>query len=314
VDLHPEPPVAGPRVTWSLCGLGAPAPAGPHEVEVTVLLALASAVAYGVSDFTAGVCSRRASFVRVSLLTQASAAVVVLVAVGATTHGLAPLRSLAWGGASGIGGAVGTLALYRGFGRARIGVVAPLSAVGAAALPVLVGLVLGERPAALALAGVGCAIPAVWLVARSGGAAHAPSAPAPRGVVDGLVAGAGFGLLFIGLERAGTGHGLWPVAAGQVVALVLLAAASLAGGSGGLPGRSVVAGSAASGLLAAVAVICYFLSTAHGLLAVVAVLASLYPGVTVLLARAVLGERMGRGQQAGLGLAAVAIVLIVLGG
>jgi drug/metabolite transporter (DMT)-like permease len=281
---------------------------------VTVLLALASAVAYGVSDFTAGMCSRRASFVQVGVLTQAAAVLVVVSALGVTGHAPAPFRSLAWGGASGVGGAVGTLALYRGLGRARIGVVAPMSAVGAAALPVLVGLVMGERPVALALAGVGCAIPAVWLVARSAGPAKTGPDPAPRGVLDGLVAGAGFGLLFIGLQRAGTGHGLWPVAAGQVVSLALLAVATLVRRAGGLPDRSVVAGSAVSGVLAAAAVILYFFSTSHGLLAVVAVLASLYPGVTVLLARVALGERMGRGQKAGLGLAALAIVLIVLGG
>lgn len=278
------------------------------------LLAIASAVAYGVSDFVGGACSRRGGFTRVALVTQLASTTAVLAALGLTAHSLPGGRALGWGAASGIGSGLGGLFLYRGFARARMGVVAPLSAVGAAVLPVAVGLAVGERPSALALAGVGCALPAVWFVARSG-------SPVPgghgalrrrRGVLDGLAAGAGFGLLFVALQRAGTGHGLWPVAAGQVVAVAVLAAFAISQRKGPRMGAGVVAGSLGAGALSAAAVVLYSASTGHGLLVLVAVLASLYPGMTVLLARFVLRERMGRGQQLGLALAGVAIVLIVV--
>jgi drug/metabolite transporter (DMT)-like permease len=177
---------------------------------------------------------------------------------------------------------MGAFALYLGFRHAAFSVTAPLSAVASAGFSVLAGLLYGERPTALALTGIVLALPAiVGVSASAGGEGAAEGAPAGRqaaGVAYGLVAGAFFALLFIGLDRAGSGSGMWPVAA------------------------------------AAAGTILFFFASHQGFLAVTAVLTSLYPAVTIVLARTVLGERLTALRLAGLGLAGVCVSLIAVGG
>lgn len=152
---------------------------------VTVLLALLAAVTYGASDFLGGRASTRAPVIRVGVVMQSTS--LLLVVPVAVLAGPAPRlgAELGWGAVSGLGGALGTLALYRGLSRARVAVVAPLSGVLAAALPVAGALLTGERPSLLTSVGALAGLPAVW-----------------------LLAGLGFGLLFFALDRAGGGQGL----------------------------------------------------------------------------------------------------------
>jgi drug/metabolite transporter (DMT)-like permease len=282
-----------------------------------ILLALASALGYGSADFIAGWLSRRSHYARVSLLAQIAAGASALIAslvVGGRPSG----ASLAWGALSGLGGGLGTLALYRGLARGRMNVVAPLSGVLAAALPALVGLALGERPAPAALVGLGLALPAVWLTARTEHEDAARSGTsASSSVVDGILAGLGFAVLFIGLQRAGLGEGLWPTASSQLVGalpmLALHARALRRSPSDPPEGVWLRLGPPFVGVLVAVAAICFFLATQRGLLTIVAVLTSLYPAVTVALARWLLAERIGRWQGVGLALAAVSVALISTG-
>ena len=273
-----------------------------------ILLALAAAVLYGSSDFGGGLASRRLGSLRVSVAGSAVAAMaawVTLILVG----GPGPsLRAVAWGLASGLAGGAGTLVLYRGLARGQMSVVGPLSAVGAAVVPVVAGVALGERPSLLSVAGVLVALPAIVLVAASGSVRGKLGA----GLFDGLAAGLAFGILFIGLAQAGRNAGLWPVASEQTGALLITLAVAVKTReplriplrAAGLP---VLAG--ASGLAATLA---YFYATHFSMLAIAAVLVSLYPGVTVLLARTVLHERFTPAQRAGLGLCALAIAAIAL--
>ena len=281
---------------------------------MAILLGLASAIAFGVSDYLAGVLSRRLHFTLVGLISQVSATALAWASLPWTGGPRPATAALAWGALSGIGGGVGSLALYRGLGRGKMSVVGPLSSVGAAALPALAGIALGDRPSPLAIGGVLLALPAIWLVASSSGRPGGERAAGPSGVGDGLLAGAGFGLLFIGLARAGDGAGLWPVATGQLTALVLLTVVvgvRLATTRPALPGgpRALLP-PLLVGCLSVTATLLYFLATHSGLLTIVAVLASLYPGITVLLAWLLLGERITRVQRAGLALCAVAVVTI----
>jgi drug/metabolite transporter (DMT)-like permease len=192
-------------------------------------------------------------------------------------------------------------------------VVAPLSGVLAAALPALVGLALGERPAPTALVGLGLALPAVWLTART---EHedAGRSGTRESVMDGVLAGLGFAVLFIGLQRAGRGEGLWPTASSQIVAalpMLALHARALRRAPDEPPEDGWIRlGPLVAGVLVSAAAICFFLATQRGLLTVVAVLTSLYPAVTVALARWLLAERIGRWQGVGLALAAVSVALI----
>ena len=284
---------------------------------LAILLALGAALGYGGSDFVAGWLSRKSHYARVGLLSQLTAAA-GCVAVAALVGGTSSSVALGWGAFAGLGGGFGTLALYRGLGRGRMNVVAPLSGVLAAGLPALVGLALGERPSAAAMVGLVLALPAVWLTSSIDAAVDASDAATTRAsVVDGILAGIGFAVLFVGLQRGGRGGGLWPSAASQVVsALPMLGLYAWKRASGG---RSALgAGSTAvvrlgpilGGVFAAVAVTLYYLATQRGLLTVVAVLTSLYPAVTVALARWLLAERIGRRQGAGLALAGISVALI----
>jgi drug/metabolite transporter (DMT)-like permease len=276
-----------------------------------ILLALAAALLYGGSDFGGGLASRRLGSLRVSLVGSAAATVLTwatLILVG----GPGPsLRAVAWGLASGLAGGAGTLVLYRGLARGQMSVVGPLSAVGAAVVPVAAGVALGERPSLLSVAGVLVALPAIVLVAASG-SVRGKLGAAPKGLLDGLAAGLAFGILFIGLAQAGRNAGLWPVASEQTGALLITLAIAVKTHeplriplrAAGLP---VLVG--ASGMAATLA---YFYATHFSMLAIAAVLVSLYPGVTVLLARTLLHERFTPAQRAGLGLCALAIAAIAL--
>jgi drug/metabolite transporter (DMT)-like permease len=265
-----------------------------------VLLALASAVAYGLADFAGGLLSRRAHFGTIALVGQVAGLVfafcgAVLVPATATAG------DLGWGALSGVGTGVGMAFLYRGLARGDMSVVVPVSAVGGVALPVIVSVaLLGERPTVLAWAGIVAALPALWLVGRADGGGK------PASVGDALIASVGFAAQYLALAQAS--GGLWPVVAGRVAAaLVVLPMARRR-----IPLR-VAAGAAGCGAIAATALVCYLLATRQALDVIAVVLSSLYPAIPVVLGITVLRERLGRWQTVGLIAAAAAIVLLALG-
>jgi drug/metabolite transporter (DMT)-like permease len=191
-----------------------------------------------------------------------------------------------------------------------MGVVAPVSAVGAAVLPVLVGFGLGERPTWLAWLGVLVALPGIWLVSRGSTA----SVTGTRGaLVDGAAAGAGFGVLFIALGQISSDAGLLPLAANQLFGAVLTVVVAAAVGQEWRPRLGVLPWGGASGALGAAGTLTFLLSTRATDLGVAAVLTSLYPAVTVLLASIVLGERLGGGQRVGIGICTLAVATLAIG-
>ena len=235
---------------------------------LAVAAALASAVGYGGSDFAAGIASRAASVIQVTLLASAAATVAVAVALPLAASQLPTATALAWGAAAGLGGVGGAFALYLGFRHAAFSVAGPLSAVGAPGFSVLAGLLLGKRPSGLALTGIILALPAIAGVSASAGATAAISpvegGPVEGGTVEGgtvqaggagvpatadtsrarpaagvgagLIAGACFAVLFIGLHRAGSGSGLWPVAAAEGAEVASAAMVAVVTGNFRLPG------------------------------------------------------------------------------
>jgi len=275
-----------------------------------VLLALAGAISYGVSDFVGGLASRRTTVWPVALLSCTGsllgALVLALVDPGAPTA-----ADLGWGVLAGIGAGAGTAFLYRGLAGGRMGVVAPVSGVGATVIPVLIGVVAGERPSALVWLGMLAALPGIWLVSREESLGAVPAGG--NGLLEGILAGVGFGVLFAALGQVPEGAGLWPLCACEVAAVVTTLVAALALGGDPRPRTVVEWWGLGSGLLAAAASLAFLLATHHGLLSVSAVLTSLYPAFTVLLASMVLREHIHRAQAWGLGLCAVAVVLVAAG-
>jgi len=275
-----------------------------------IVLALTAALAYGLSDFVGGVASRRTSPWPVALL--AGAAGLVGAAVLAVSLEGDPTRAhLAWGALSGVGSGLGSAFLYRGFASGRMGVVAPVSAVGAAVVPVAVGLALGERPESLAWLGIVLALPGIWLVARVPELSPGPeTSSTTTGLADGVLAGLGFGLLFVALGQVPDGAGFWPLAAGQASALLAIAVVAALLGASVVPTAASEWWGVAAGLLATAAVLAFLLATQTGLLTVAAVLTSLYPAFTVLLAALVLREQIFPAQGLGLVLCGASVALV----
>jgi drug/metabolite transporter (DMT)-like permease len=275
----------------------------------TVLLSMAAALAYGLSDFVGGVVSRRTSVWPVALTSCLGAALATVV-LALLRPGDPGLADLAWGALAGIGGGTGTAFLYRGFAAGRMGVVAPVSAVGAAVLPAAIAVVVGERPSTVVWLGLLVALPGIWLVSRE------PAGDQPAGLAaglrDGVLAGVGFGLLFAALGQVPDSAGLWPVTATEVVSCLTVVAAALLLGADPVPRQRREWGGVVAGLLATAATV-GFLARQHGLLSVAAVLTSLYPAFTVLLATLLLGERLHRAQALGLALCAVTVACVALG-
>jgi drug/metabolite transporter (DMT)-like permease len=277
---------------------------------MAVVLALAAAILYGLSDFAGGVISRRTSVWPVGLLACvggfAGAVVIAMAGSGDPTG-----AHLAWGVLAGTGSGTGTAFLYRGLAQGRMGVVAPVSAVGAVLLPLGVGLLDGERPGALGWVGILVALPGIWLVSREEGTVDGTPA-GPSGLLDGILAGVGFGVLFAALGQVPDGAGYWPIAATQAMSVLSLVVTALVLGGDPRPRRRAELWGLAPGFLATAAVLCFLLATGRGLLSVAAVLTSLYPAFTVLLAIVVLREKVHRAQAFGLGLCAVTIICVSL--
>lgn len=293
---------------------------------MAVVLGLAAALVYGAADFTGGLATKRTHALAVVVLSQVAGLAVLLVALPLTTDGAPAGADLARGAVAGVGGGAGVALLYRGLAVGRMSVVAPITAVGAAALPLLWGLAAGERPSPWGLAGVVLALVAVVLVSAAQGsepgavAGAGPGAGAVvrarmrvgPGVVEAVLAGLGFGAFFIVLEGTSADAGLWPLL-GARTSILVAGAAALATRTSLRPAPGQLGRIALAGVLDMGANVLYLLASRQGLLSLVAVTVSLYPATTVLLARFVLGERLGGAQRIGLALAAAGVGLIALG-
>ena len=293
---------------------------------MAVVLALCSALAYGLSDFIGGIVSRRTSAWAVAVLGQTSSVVCTGLVAFLWTSGHAEGQDFAWAALAGVGSGTGVAFLYRGFAAGRMSVVAPVSAVGAAVVPVLAGTVTGERPSLVVWLGVLAALPGIWLVSTvpvdqvdsQAGAGRAGDFPRARasiaeGVVDGLLAGLGFGLLFAALGQVPDRAGLWPLALCQLVAVPSVVVLAIVLRTPWWPRQRAAGWALLAGPLGTAATLAFLLASQRGFLTVAGVLSSLYPASTVLLAALVLHERLHRAQGLGLVLCGVAVALVAAG-
>ncbi|MFH8662177.1 EamA family transporter [Streptomyces afghaniensis] len=272
------------------------------------LLALSSAVVYGIVDFAGGLLSRHIHHAAVTFFGQLGGLLLACAAALLIPADVVHTADLLWGALSGVGSGVAMRFLNRGLSRGAMSVVVPVSAVTGVALSVLCGvLVLGDRPGAVAWLGIAVTVPALWFVSGGGGGG------AGKGTADGLLASAGVAVQYLALGQAGSASGLWPVAAGRVAAVLVLLpdAARHARRLKLPPGRCVQALLIGAG--AALGLVLYLLAAQRQLLAIAVVLASLYPALPVVLGLALLHERISRRQALGLLGAGVATVLLTLG-
>ena len=276
------------------------------EIALGALVALA----YGSGDFLGGISAKRLPTVTVLLVSQSFGLAAAVVLVLALRDAPPPAHIFVLSAASGVVLVIALGLLFRGLALGRMSIVAPLSAIGGGVLPVVWGLLRGERPSGLALAGVGVALVAAAIV--GGGAEHDPAAAiSPRlELALGAGAGVGFGVVFILLAESSSGSGMWPVFIARCVSVPLLAVVAIVLGRSPRMARADIAPVAGAGLCDVGANALVVLAVRRGLLSLVAPVASLYPATTVVLARLVLHERIGRQRAGGLALGLVGLALI----
>ena len=279
-------------------------------MTLSLLLALASSIAYGSADFLGGVAARGAHVLRVVAIAAPASLAVELVLWPAFGAGFSS-GALAWGAASGIASAASFALLYRTLAIGPMSVLSPVTAVVSAALPVGVGLIGGEQLGGAAIAGIALAFVAGVVI--SGGPDEGGRRPSRTALVLAFGAGATIALQLVCLDQAPHDSGIAPLIIGRSVssAIVLTAALMLRGRLGA--NRPSVPAAAGAGALDSLANFSFLLAVREGELAVVAVITALYPAATVVLARAFLSERIGPVQIVGLGLAAVAVSLLAVG-
>jgi drug/metabolite transporter (DMT)-like permease len=285
---------------------------------VAALLALIASLTWGVSDFAGGSVSRRVRPIVVVAVAHAVAlAGLVLIAAVSGALGADPGYA-AWGVAGGAVGLVGLVAFYQALSTGTMGIVAPIAGTGAA-IPVVFGLLIGDQPSPWQYAGIVCAVAGVLLASGpelSGDAAAAGRRPVLLAVVSAVC----FGLVFVFIERGSRIDLTMTLVAMRVTSLTLIACAAVwfartrgwVALRGLRPGVRDVGVIAFVGITDALANGLYGAATRRGFVSVVSVLASLYPAVTVVLARLIHDERMRRVQAAGVGLALCGVVLLAI--
>jgi drug/metabolite transporter (DMT)-like permease len=277
---------------------------------VAVLIGLLVAASFGTGDFLGGLASRRAPTLAV-LATAQACAVVVAVVVALVAGGDPVARDLLLGAAAGLLNVTALGCLFQGLAIGQIGQVAPVAAVIGAVIPVTWGLITGERPGAVALVGVACAVVAGGLISRERDEVSKPGAR--RALALAVAAGVGFGSSFVCFAETAENPGFWPVMTARVAAVVGVFAVVAITRTAMRTDRVPRAQAVVAGLFDVGATVLLFVALRIGLAATVAPVAALAPGFTVTHAWWYLHERASRIQIVGLVLALIGLVLIALG-
>jgi drug/metabolite transporter (DMT)-like permease len=282
---------------------------------VAALLALLSSLSWGTSDFMGGLAARRVGSVRVLAVSYPSGAILITFLALVIIPGQWSWSTVTIGLVAGIVGGLAIGLLYAALSRGQMGIVSPITAVLSGAVPVVVGLVLGESLSVLALAGVAVAAVAVVLVSRESG----PHRRTPlRAVLLAMGSGLAIGIYLSIIGTAPVDSGIWVATMGRwistvlvlgiLVVLILRSRRRSPVDRPGFPWNLALAAGALDALANAV----FQLAAQRGLLAIVAVIGSLYPAATVILARVLLKETLSRIQLLGVTLALLAASTLAL--
>lgn len=273
-----------------------------------ILFAIGAATAYGIADYAGGRATRNAPAESVTFTGQFTALMILLIIVPLSGARLPSIDDWVWSGLGGFGGAMALLAFYRAMSRGAMTVIAPISAVIGLSIPVVIGLLQGERPAIIAYPGILLAVAAVALV---GDVLDRHNLPTPWSAIGlAVLAGVGFGLIFVCLAQTSSASGLWPLVGQRLASVPTVAVLAVL-----LKHRTPLRGNVLRlallcGVLDTTANAFYLISVRHGLLSLVAVITALYPVSTVVLALRLDHERLHRSQAAGLVLAAISLIMV----
>ncbi|MGE5248766.1 MAG: EamA family transporter [Bacteroidota bacterium] len=277
---------------------------------LSVFYGLLSAIGWGAADFTGGLASRKSAPYQVLFLAELAGLVPLFIAALVMREPLPALRTWAWGAAASAVGTVGLLLLYRALAGGHMTIAAPVSALLAAVVPVVVGALTQGLPAPLTLLGFFLALASIWIISQNGERSdrhltlHNLQLP--------FIAGLFFGFYFVMIHQATREAFFWPLVSARLAGTLIMAGYALARRGPVMPKPEVWPVAILGGVLDVSGNFFYVLASQTGRLDVAAVLGSLYPASTVLLAWIVLKERISRLQAGGIALALAAITLLTL--
>jgi drug/metabolite transporter (DMT)-like permease len=278
---------------------------GPEALAITY--GLSSAIAWGAGDFSAGFASRKSGVVSVVLFSQLMGAVFLFLLAVVFSGSLPPLRDMVFGGLAGIFGVLGLMALYEGLSRGRMGVVAPLSAIVTALIPIGFAFFKEGLPRVPQILGLALALSSVWLLSSS------KSEEKKHRFAEftlPLLSGIGFGLFFILIDTAIQASVLWPLVGTRCVSLLMMSILFLSSSNARVPQNSQLPFIALAGICDVLGNMFFALATSLGRLDISVMLSSLFPATTVTLAWFFLKEKLNRLQWCGVVLALAALFLI----
>ncbi len=280
----------------------------PGPDAAAFVYGLCAGIAWGAGDFSGGFATRRSNVLLVVLWSQLIGAAALVVLAVEMAADMPQLDHLIYGGAAGIFGVFGLAALYRGLALGRMGIVAPISAVTAAVIPIAVAAFSEGLPGNLQLMGFGLAVLAIWALSHSRRTTKIHSHELVHAVASGL----GFGMFFVFIDRVSSQAILWPLVAARGTSITGLLLLVNIRGEFHLPKKNQLGLMALVGLFDAAGNTFFALATRVGRLDISVVLSSLYPAATVVLAWLILKERLTSSQWTGLAITAASLVLISL--
>jgi drug/metabolite transporter (DMT)-like permease len=275
-----------------------------HEY-ITAGLSLAAAACWGAGDFSGGIGSKGSDAFGVVVVAHGTGLLCMLALAMAMGEPIPSHAALLWGGAAGLGGGLGLVALYRALAIGQMGINAPVAAVITGALPVMFGIWREGYPAPIQFAGFAVALVAIWLIALPAG-----EIGRPKGLGLAIGAGIGFGVYLICSRQAATEAVYWPLAVARAASMSEMLLIVWISGKPWKPARNLLPWMIGAGVFDSFGNTLFVYAVRYGRLDVATVLSSLYPATTVLLARFLLKERVSRLQAAGMTAALIAVPLI----
>jgi len=277
---------------------------------MVTLFASLSALTFGIADFNGGLATRKSPAVTVVAWSHGSGLLLALLSIPILGTASVGDSDILWGIAAGLAGASGVGILYNGLATGLASVVSPTAALTGAALPVLFGVLTGERPTILAWTGVLMALPAILLLSLERGDKRIH---VMKSLEMGFLAGCGFSGFFILIAQTGDGSGMWPLVAARTVTVPVFLLITLFRKLPVIIEKTSMKKALLSGVLDMAANIFFLLATRTGFLVTAVVITALYPAPTVMLQRFLLKEELSSLRIAGLILAIVGGAMIGAG-
>jgi drug/metabolite transporter (DMT)-like permease len=274
---------------------------------VSPLYALGAVCSWGISDFVGGYTARRFHSFFLAALGHFSGTTLMVSLALITHQSFPPFSQLRWAFAAGACGGVALALFYRALSQGNMGLAAPVSAVIGAALPTAFSMLKEGFPGRLTIAGFALALLGIWLVSRPEDGSR------PKGVSLAMVAGLGFAFFFIFIRQAGSGAALWIAAASRASSLTVSGTITLVGKKFSPSYPQGFALGLFAGCMDVTGTVLFVRASQTGRLDTAVVLSSLYPAITVLLARFVLKEHFTRWKTVGMLAALVSVVMIARG-